>query len=73
VDFLDASQHCQGRRVGQVPLHGAPDALDRVVMGRVAGAVQQADAGVSGQPALDARLECVPTLSRMIAMTGAVG
>ena len=53
VHLLDAPQHGQGRRVGQVPLHGAPDPLDRVVVRRIASAVQQADARVPGQPALD--------------------
>src|SRR5262249_7837544 len=33
--------------------HGAPDPLDWVVVRRVAGAVQQADACVGAQPALD--------------------
>ena len=39
--------------LAQVPFQGAPDALHRVVVGAVAGAVEQLDPAVSSQPALD--------------------
>jgi len=51
VDLVQPPLHGQRRQVGEVRLHCAPDALDRVAVGAVAGTVEQLDAIVTGQPA----------------------
>jgi hypothetical protein len=53
VHLADAALDGQGRIVGKPRLERAPDALDRVVVGAVAGAVQHQQAGMGLQPALD--------------------
>jgi hypothetical protein len=73
MDLADPPGHGRCRRVGKVGLEGAPDALDRVVMGAVARPVQHDQLGWAASQRCTILEWWMMTLSQTTATCGAVG